>query len=160
MKCRAEQTIQLTLLPQLQSEIDQREQELTGLRNSLSVVETKFGDLQQRLESAERKNGELREEYERKLEEAEQRESQNARAEVLSLQESNENLKMLLSAAEKKYVRLADLNNELQETISLESFRSGFKLALGIAAELAPSYSFDDEEEQRACEVSRQRRGE
>lgn len=115
MKCRAEQTIQLTLLPQLQSEIDQREQELTGLRNSLSVVETKFGDLQQRLESAERKNGELREEYERKLEEAEQRESQNARAEVLSLQESNENLKMLLSAAEKKYVRLADLNNELQK---------------------------------------------
>ena len=83
--------------------------------NSLCVVETKFGDLQQRLESAERKNGELREEYERKLEEAEQRESQNARAEVLSLQESNENLKMLLSAAEKKYVRLADLNNELQK---------------------------------------------
>lgn len=115
MKCRAEQTIQLTLLPQLQSEIDQREQELTGLRNSLSVVETKFGDLQQRLESAERKNGELREEYGRKLEEVEQRESQNARAEVLSLQESNENLKMLLSAAEKKYVRLADLNNELQK---------------------------------------------
>ena len=61
---------------------------------------------------------------------------------------------------QEKLLKLADLNNELQETISLESFLSGFKLALGIAAELAPSYSFDDEEEQRACEVSRQRRGE
>ena len=55
---------------------------------------------------------------------------------------------------------LADLENELQEEISLESFLSGFKLALGIAAELAPSYSFDDDEERQACEVLRQRRGE
>ena len=54
----------------------------------------------------------------------------------------------------------ADLENELQEEISLEGFLSGFKLALGIAAELAPSYSFDDDEEQRACEALRQRRGE
>lgn len=61
---------------------------------------------------------------------------------------------------QEQLLRLADLNNELQETISLESFLSGFKLALGIAAELAPSYSFDDDEEQRACEASRQRRGE
>lgn len=61
---------------------------------------------------------------------------------------------------QEKLLKLADLNNELQEEISLESFLSGFKLALGIAAELAPSYSFDDEEEQRACEASRQRRGE
>jgi len=61
---------------------------------------------------------------------------------------------------QEKLLKLADLNNELQETISLESFLSGFKLALGIAVELAPSYSFDDEEEQRACEASRQRRGE
>ncbi len=59
---------------------------------------------------------------------------------------------------QEKLLRLADLNNELQEEISLESFLSGFKLALGIATELAPSYSFDDEEEQRACEASRQRR--
>lgn len=56
--------------------------------------------------------------------------------------------------------KLADLENELQEEISLESFLSGFKLALGIAAELAPSYSFDDDEERQACEVLRQRRGE
>lgn len=57
-------------------------------------------------------------------------------------------------------LKLADLNNELQEEISLASFLSGFKLALGITVELAPSYSFDGEEEQRACEASRQRRGE
>ena len=57
-------------------------------------------------------------------------------------------------------LKLADLENELREDISLESFLSGFKLALGIAAELAPSYSFDDDEEERACEALRQRRGE
>lgn len=61
---------------------------------------------------------------------------------------------------QEKLLKLADLNNELQEEISLESFLSGFKLALGIAAELAPSYSFDDDEEQRACEALRRRRGE
>ena len=55
-------------------------------------------------------------------------------------------------------LKLADLENELQEEISLESFLSGFKLALGIAAELAPSYSFDDDEEQRACAALQRRR--
>ena len=61
---------------------------------------------------------------------------------------------------QEKLLKLADLENELQEEISLESFSSGFKLALGIAAELAPSYSFDDDEEQRACEALRRRRRE
>lgn len=61
---------------------------------------------------------------------------------------------------QEQLLKLADLENELREDISLESFLSGFKLALGIAAELAPSYSFDDDEEQRACEALRQRRGE
>ena len=61
---------------------------------------------------------------------------------------------------QEQLLKLADLENELQEEISLESFLSGFKLALGIAAELAPSYSFDDDEEQRACEALQQRRGE
>ena len=59
-----------------------------------------------------------------------------------------------------KLLKLADLENELLDEISLESFLSGFKLALGIAAELLPSYSFDDDEERRACEALRQRRGE
>ena len=57
-------------------------------------------------------------------------------------------------------LKLADLENELLDMTSLESFLSGFKLALGIAAELAPSYSFDDDEEQRACEALQRRRGE
>ena len=61
---------------------------------------------------------------------------------------------------QEQLLKLADLENELRENISLESFLSGFKLALEIAAELAPSYSFDDDEEQRACEALQQRRGE
>ena len=61
---------------------------------------------------------------------------------------------------QEQLLKLADLENELHNQISLESFLSGFKLALGIAAELAPSYSFDDDEEDRACEALQQRRGE
>lgn len=57
-------------------------------------------------------------------------------------------------------LKLADLENELLDESSLESFLSGFKLAPGIAAELAPSYSFDDDEEQWACEALQRRRGE
>ena len=61
---------------------------------------------------------------------------------------------------QEQLLKLADLENELLDVTSLESFLSGFKLGLGIAAELAPSYSFDDDEEQRACEALQQRRGE
>ena len=61
---------------------------------------------------------------------------------------------------QEQLLKLADLENELLDETSLESFLSGLKLGLGIAAELAPSYSFDDEEEQRACEALQQRRGE
>ena len=61
---------------------------------------------------------------------------------------------------QEQLLKLADLENELLDETSLESFLSGFKLALGIAVELAPSYSFDDDEEQRACEALQQRRGE
>ena len=59
---------------------------------------------------------------------------------------------------QEQLLKLADLENELQDEISLESFSSGFKLALGIAAELAPSYSFDDDEEQRTCKALQGRR--
>ena len=61
---------------------------------------------------------------------------------------------------QEQLLKLADLENELREEIALESFLSGFKLALGIAAELAPSYSFDDDEEDRACKALQRRRGE
>ena len=59
---------------------------------------------------------------------------------------------------QEQLLKLADLQNELLDVTSLESFLSGFKLALGIAAELAPSYSFDDDEERRACEALQRRR--
>lgn len=59
---------------------------------------------------------------------------------------------------QEQLLKLADLENELLDETSLASFLSGFKLALGIAAELAPSYSFDDDEEQRVCEALQQRR--
>ena len=61
---------------------------------------------------------------------------------------------------QEQLLKLADLENELLDETSLEGFLSGFKLALGIAAELSPSYSFDDDEERRACEAFRRRRGE
>ena len=61
---------------------------------------------------------------------------------------------------QEQLLKLADLENELLDETSLESFLSGFKLALGIAAELSPSYSFDDDEERRACEALRRRRRE
>ena len=61
---------------------------------------------------------------------------------------------------QEQLLKLADLENELLDEISLESFSSGLKLGLGIAAELAPSYSFDADEERRACEALRGRRGE
>ena len=59
---------------------------------------------------------------------------------------------------QEQLLKLADLENELLDETSLESFLSGFKLALGIATELAPSYSFDDDEEQRACQALQRRR--
>lgn len=46
--------------------------------------------------------------------------------------------------------KLADLENELQDEISPESFLSGFKLAPGIAADFAFSCSFHDDEPRRS----------
>ena len=58
-----------------------------------------------------------------------------------------------------KLLKLVNLGIELREETSLAAFIAGFQLALGIASKLTP-YSFDNEEEQRAYEASRQRRGE
>ena len=77
------------------------------------------------------------------------------------LEAVHQNLYQVLDRrGQEQLLKLADLENELRDETSLESFSSGFKLALGIAAELAPSYSFDDDEERRVCEALRQRRGE
>ena len=80
------------------------------------------------------------------------------RKELLEVEQ--ELLQSLDRRGQEHLLKLADLENELLDEISLESFLSGFKLALGIAAELAPSYSFDDDEEQRACQALQQRRDE
>ena len=59
---------------------------------------------------------------------------------------------------QKKILGLVDLQTALLEETTLESFVSGFQLALGIAGELTP-YSFSREEEARA-EERRDHRGE
>ena len=58
----------------------------------------------------------------------------------------------------RKLMQLVDTQNLLREKISLASFTAGFKLAWGIAKELEADglYSFDHEEEQRACKATEQ----
>ena len=55
----------------------------------------------------------------------------------------------------RKLMQLVDAQNLLREKTSLASFTAGFKLAWGIARELEADglYSFQKEEEQRACEI-------
>ena len=55
----------------------------------------------------------------------------------------------------RRLMHLVDTQNLLREETSLASFTAGFKLALGIARELEADglYSFQKEEEQRACEI-------
>ena len=57
----------------------------------------------------------------------------------------------------RRLLQLADLEEELQDEISLASFTAGFRLAWGIMNELqeAGCYSFDQEEEQKACQLAR-----
>ena len=58
----------------------------------------------------------------------------------------------------RKLMQLVDAQNLLREKTSLASFMAGFKLAWGIAKELEADglYSFDNEQEQRACKVAEQ----
>mgnify|MGYP000568205861 CR=1 FL=1 len=57
-----------------------------------------------------------------------------------------------------RLMHLVDTQNLLREETSLASFTAGFKLAWGIARELEADglYSFDSEQEQRACKVTEQ----
>ena len=51
----------------------------------------------------------------------------------------------------RRFLKLMDKLDERCETISLNSFIAGFKLAAGIAREITPSaYSFIEAEEERA----------
>lgn len=58
----------------------------------------------------------------------------------------------------RKLMQLVDAQNLLREKTSLASFIAGFKLAWGIAKELEADglYSFDYEQEQRACKATGQ----
>ena len=60
----------------------------------------------------------------------------------------------------RRLMHLVDTQNLLREETSLASFTAGFKLAWGIARELEADglYSFQKEEEQRACEPQKLRR--
>ncbi len=55
----------------------------------------------------------------------------------------------------RKLMHLVDSQNLLREETSLASFIAGFKLAWGITKELEADglYSFQKDEEQRACEI-------
>lgn len=58
----------------------------------------------------------------------------------------------------RKLMQLVDAQALLREKTSLASFIAGFKLAWGIAKELETDglYSFDYEQEQRACKAAEQ----
>ena len=58
----------------------------------------------------------------------------------------------------RRLMHLVDTQNLLREKTSQASFTAGFKLAWGIARELEADglYSFQKEEEQRACETVEQ----
>lgn len=56
---------------------------------------------------------------ENQLAEFKQKEEESKDAKVFLLKESNENLKILLNNAEKKYVHLTSMNTELQKRIDI-----------------------------------------
>ena len=55
----------------------------------------------------------------------------------------------------KMLLKLTDMEDDLQNQVGLDSFISGFRLDGGIQRELMeqPPYSFEQEDEQRACEL-------
>ena len=70
------------------------------------------------------------------------------------IEELRQELRETLQKPERrKLLRLVDVQNLLREETSLASFMAGFKLAWGLAQELEADglYSFEDEEEARAC---------
>ena len=71
--------------------------------------------------------------------------------ELKELREEIESVRLSLKAGmsrddREKLLKMIDLGIELQDEISLASFKAGFQLALGIVSEL-DSYSFDEDEE-------------
>ena len=123
-----QQKSQLTMVSQLQQELTAKEGEVASLRSELSVVETRFGDAKTRLETAETQLEEAKKEFASQLEEARKDGEAKESAEAVALREANENLKVLLSGAEKKYMRISSLNMELQKKVDTLEQKSRMSL--------------------------------
>ena len=86
------------------------------------------------------------------------------RAEYLDrkIERTYRQLSRLLDEPERKLLlKMADLEDALREEACLNSFISGYRLAQGIQQELLadqPPYNFENEDEQRACELARRER--
>ena len=109
------------MVSQLQQELTAKDGEVASLRSELSVVETRFGDAKARLEEAKK-------EFASQLEETRKDGEAKESAEAVALREANENLKVLLSGAEKKYMRISSLNMELQKKVDTLEQKSRMSL--------------------------------
>ena len=94
-----------------------RDNDLTSLRSSLSVLESRYGDAKSKLENLQLQTTQMKEDYEQRLEQAQSSAEKQEMVEMMTLREANENLKVLLSGAEKKYMRISSLNLELQKKV-------------------------------------------
>ena len=87
-------------------------------------------------------------------------ETTSRRAEYLDrkIERTYRQLSRLLDEPERKLLlKMADLEDALREEACLNSFISGYRLAQGIQQELLadqPPYNFENEDEQRACELA------
>ena len=74
------------------------------------------------------------------------------------IERTRRQLSRLLDEPEwKLLLKMADLEDDLREEACLNSFTSGYRLAQGIQQELLadkPPYDFENEDEQRACELA------
>ena len=102
------------MVSQLQQELTAKEGEVASLRSELAGVETRFGD--------------AKKEFASQLEEARKDGEAKESAEAVALREANENLKVLLSGAEKKYMRISSLNMELQKKVDTLEQKSRMSL--------------------------------
>ena len=105
------------MIPKLQAELAVRDSDLSSLRSTLSVLESRYGDTKNKLENLQVQTTQMKEDYEQRLEQAQLSVEKEETVEMMALREANENLKVLLSGAEKKYMRISSLNLELQKKV-------------------------------------------
>ena len=90
-------------------------------------------------------------------------ETTSRRAEYLDrkVERTYRQLTRLLDEPERKLLlKMADLEDALREEACLNSFISGYRLAQGIRScwQTQSPYNFENEDEQRACELARKER--